>query len=481
MKQWVFKMTKQHTPQIAVVSIVLFSSLLFAACAHLPGAKNPQQNATDASSTVIGSAKPSAATTLVLTGDLQGKMIPHALKTRDPEHTAYERGGIGNFSAQLKILRSNVQGDLLWLDAGDSLSGSWDGLQDHGARQIEWLNQAGLQATTVGSEDLELPIELLQKRILDSKFPWIVTNARSTLPKEIEPLTKTSAVFGSVGVIGIRLQGTAASIAAEVQPEIDRLNQKNVKFVVALIGHPAKTEPGLFSQLLKMMGKKNIDIAVGAPERKVSSSIISGVPVVQVGTQNQFFGIAVVSATAPKTAKIENPIPICGMVFKNQGNCLGDERAPKKGRGALIPATFLGKELEPTAQATKTLADLDADAKNAQTKPKVILGESLTHPDACVTESLMGQYVAEIVRKKANADVVLLSCGFIRSGLMQGPVTDEMLFKSMPLDSEWVTLSLTGAELKTLVEITHSGAARVFPDCRHSTTHHPTRSRRKSF
>ena len=67
-------------------------------------------------------------------------------------------------------------------------------------------------------------------------------------------------------------------------------------------------------------------------------------------------------------------------------------------------------------------------------------------------ESTVGNFVADAMREAVKADVALQNSGGLRADLPEGAVTKGTIYEVMPFDNTIVTVELSGAELKRLLE-----------------------------
>lgn len=86
------------------------------------------------------------------------------------------------------------------------------------------------------------------------------------------------------------------------------------------------------------------------------------------------------------------------------------------------------------------------------------------HPGACKDVSL-GSYAADTMLRAAGTDLAFLPSGLLGLNLQSGPVDDEALSLSLPMDEMVYIVSLTAVQLKELLEI--SAAPLVLDETEH--------------
>ncbi|HUP55957.1 MAG TPA: hypothetical protein VM598_00790, partial [Bdellovibrionota bacterium] len=206
---------------------------------------------------------------IVGTNDLHGALLPlrfQSLASAGEPSVAYEAGGAAMLASYLRALREEWGGNMLWLDAGDALTGTLESEVDQGASMVAFLNQNGLDAAAVGENDLRL--EALQARVSEARFPYLAVNLRDSVtgkPAELPgalPSRILKAGGLNIGVIGIAGGRSAVqpARAAEraflggklragpapdaVAAEAKRLRDSGAHLVIGLAHAGAACEPG---------------------------------------------------------------------------------------------------------------------------------------------------------------------------------------------------------------------------------------------
>lgn len=87
-----------------------------------------------------------------------------------------------------------------------------------------------------------------------------------------------------------------------------------------------------------------------------------------------------------------------------------------------------------------------------------IIGESEIYMDAKAPESLLSNFLADQLLKKANeindkkVDLAIINFGGIRAPLNKGKITVSDVYKIMPFENELVILNIKGVDLKDVFE-----------------------------
>ncbi|ERI90053.1 5'-nucleotidase protein [Clostridiales bacterium oral taxon 876 str. F0540] len=134
--------------------------------------------------------------------------------------------------------------------------------------------------------------------------------------------------------------------------------------------------------------------------------------------------------------------------------------------GATKALTFSSKGSNWKAFTATTTSPTDPECKkivdDASAELLPIFNEVIGHDDAAYTkdqvdspygESQLGNWMADVVRNYANADVGMVNNGGIRlSPVPAGDITVGTIFNLMPFDNTVCTVTMTGAQLKYLLE-----------------------------
>ena len=73
-------------------------------------------------------------------------------------------------------------------------------------------------------------------------------------------------------------------------------------------------------------------------------------------------------------------------------------------------------------------------------------------------ETNLGDFVADVMRQTAGAEVAIINGGTIRTSIVQGKITVKDIYDVLPFDNYLVAISLTGAQLQAVLE---HGVARL--------------------
>ncbi len=155
---------------------------------------------------VSGEAKPERRQVTVLyVADLHAQLRPHPeLFWRDGEERIEEAGGFARVAAAIARIRAERGGDVLVLDAGDTIQGSGEAGLTEGRALIDPLNALGIDAAVPGNWEVVYGPRALRERAAELKHPLIASNLRDGASGErlFAPYFLESVAGVKVAVVG---------------------------------------------------------------------------------------------------------------------------------------------------------------------------------------------------------------------------------------------------------------------------------------
>jgi 5'-nucleotidase len=451
---------------------------------------------------------PSQLETIVILGtnDIHGTLISTPQKSREAPGVTpvnYEFGGVAMISAYAKKLKAEHKDHFIWLDGGDQFQGSIESNSEIGKPMVDFFNASGLTASAVGNHDFDFSLAALKTRAAEARYPYLAANVRERNTGELAPFPNTSPsqIFKvgklNVGVIGLTTEETPTTTRSINVKTLTFENLKNATLresqilrnkganIVLITAHAGTvcdaggpnlvssrvrkpTDPqGLCNdqdemvRLLKAIPPGTVDAVVSGHTHTVVHHWIGGVPVIQGGAFGRYLNLIHLTYDWSRKkvrldqTRIEGPIPVCPKVFENQQDCDGTKPAPKGGRGPLVPTLFHGEVMHPDPAI---VALIDPVLKRAAHEKNRVIGfaaRPLEHRR--LEESELGDVIADAMRRAAKTDVAFMNPGGVRAPIEMGPITFGAAFRSLPFDNDVAIIQLTGAELKTLIQVAQNG------------------------
>lgn len=448
------------------------------------------------------------------TNDIHGALATETNQTNEIE---YQRGGVAVLASYVKILKKEFGPRLLWLDAGDEFQGSIESNMEKGKGMVQFFNTSGVSGAAIGNHEFDFGPEnetfqdrlsALKTRMSEAKFPYLAANILDKTSGKLAefPNTYPSKLYSTgkvrVGVIGLSTLDTPkTTLAINIESlafadlkeatlrEAKNLRKQGADIVVITSHVGLKCEPGRMPtdlilrhptdpqgecgkndelvRLLESLPQGTVDAVVAGHSHQLVHHWVAGVPVIEGGSFGRYFNLIYLNYDIKNKkiltdqTRIEGPIPVCPKIFTQQNDCDGDRPEPKGGRGQLVQTVFHGKEVESDPIVGAMLKPILANAATLKNKK---IAESTTRIEHDrFEESPLGNLVADAIREASGADIALMNSGGIRASLDPGSITFGQVFRSLPFDNSITTLTVTGKELRKILQIAESGSRGFSP------------------
>lgn len=352
--------------------------------------------------------------------------------------------GLAKLATCLKAeVAKNPAGTIL-VSAGDMFQGSPESNLLYGKPVVEAMNELGFAVMTIGNHEFDWGVEILKDRIAQAQFPIVTANVLDKATGKVASFVKPYTVIEKNGlkmaVIGLTTPETLyktspkhidsylfADPAETVNKLIPELKQQGADIIVVLshLGSNYDNITGQISGEAADLAKNTsgIDAIVSAHTHLKVAGTVSQVPIVQAAYNGRAVGKITLSYSLPDKKIIA-----------------ADARVVD------VPTAGVAEDEAVKAILDKVQAEL-APVKN------VVLGRAgneLYHDRATV--SVLGQWVTDIMRHSAQADVAFINGGGLRSSIPAGMITMGNLYEVMPFDNTLVTVELTGAQILKVLE-----------------------------
>ncbi len=361
------------------------------------------------SSSVPAFAQSSTHIVLVHTNDLHGQVLPRN-----------EVGGIAEISAIIK----KAKPDLI-LDAGDMFTGGVIVDEFQGVPIVEAMNKIGYHAAALGNHEFDYGIPALQARVKEARFPILSANVNSGVPgiRKYIVVTAKGIRFGIIGL-------TTEFLMTTTHPKnLGNVSVQGAVKAVSEILPEVRAKSDVIILLCHVDGIEEKRLAAAFPEIRV---IIGG-------HNHQVLGPFWIGETlVSKTGSAGRYVGRVDLEIVN------NRVMTMKGR--LIPVRGVPPDPE-IALSLKAFEDKVSD------KMKLVVGEAAGDLQRKNDgESPLSNLIADAVRERTKTDVVLHNLGGIRKDIRKGVITWGEVFEVLPFQNTLVTLSLTGAQLRQVLE-----------------------------
>lgn len=190
--------------------------------------------------------------------------------------------------------------DALVLFSGDALAPSLLSTVTKGEHMVKMLNLMNIRAACMGNHDFDYGVEVLQEAVMESNFPWMLSNAwdretgeRFAGAHETVMVEHGGRKFGLMGLIEEEWLATLATLEREditYKDYVDvarrlcaQLRSEGADAVIALTHMRTPNDRRLAEEV------PELDLILGGHDHEVLGEIINGVPVIKSGTDFRNF------------------------------------------------------------------------------------------------------------------------------------------------------------------------------------------------
>ena len=437
---------------------------------------------------------------VVGTTDLHGSYDSHHESKSAPAY-----GGLPLIAGYLDVLRAD-HGRVIVVDSGDLFQGTLESNFFEGEPVVKGYNALGYDAAAVGNHEFDYgpagpdsvarlpgqdPLGALKKNVKAAKFPFLSANltekATGKTPSWAKRYTMIEANGAKVGIIGLSTPDTPAvttssnvatlnfgdPVAATVSAAKElRAAGAEAIIVIAHMGGRCKNidvNPEDSSacekdqeaiRFLQALPKGTIDAYFAGHTHSQIRHYINSVATLQPSPFGREIAILdmTIDPAQHKVTKTEMaPLTmVCAQVFEKTETC-DPKKAPAG--ATLVPRKFEGKavaEVASVAGIFKPYLDQVTAKKNQD------LGIRTTDrfKRAYYRESPIGDLLTDAMRAYLKTDFAFLNSGGIRTDLPAGALIYANLFDVSPFDNFPAVVTMTGAQVKRMLEITSIGGGR---------------------
>jgi 2',3'-cyclic-nucleotide 2'-phosphodiesterase (5'-nucleotidase family) len=337
----------------------------------------------------------------------------------------------GSIDRTMDSLRADCDCPTLRLDGGGA---------GGGRIALPVLNRLGFAASALAERDFDRSVDSLRSRLGESSYPWLAANvfdsATGRRPSWVVPYRLIDTAGFRIAVLGYVTPDTKTRQAAErtrglrfgagelgLHDALGEVRRAKPSLTI-LIAHAATGCEGLrcegeLVRLAEELRGSGVDLVVGGDGARTVETRIAG--------------LSVVSAAGPRMLAVGDLVktPAGGLEMR--------ARVAAVSPAAVRPGTPLAGALDTFARRSESIA------RRAQAQLKRPLPRE-------GNQYALGGVLAEARRNLARADLGLVRNASIRADLPAGPVTLARLREIEPAGSDLVRLTLTGAQIQSLLE-----------------------------
>lgn len=365
--------------------------------------------------------------------------------------------GLARAASIVDSVRSANPGRVVLLDAGDLLQGN--PLTYVGARVdtggihpvIAAMNAMGYDAAAVGNHEFNYGLPTLRRALRDATFPFLAANARF-LGRE-KPLFSASRIVERagvrIGIVGATTPGSMVwdrenlrgrlrivDIVPAVRAEVAAVRRRGADVVVVVM-HSGLSGESSYDTVTTRVPSENVaarvarevrgvDLVVfGHSHREVADTTINGVMLVQ--PRNWATSVSVATITLERAGTRWKPVAKRGVIVAAAGHAehpvVVDAVAPKHAAAV----AWVNQTLGTTPVAWR------ADSARVRDTPII-------------------DFILEVMRKAARADLAATAAFDINASLDSGAVTVAEVARLYPYDNTLRAIRITGKQLREFLE-----------------------------
>lgn len=385
---------------------------------------------------------------ILATNDFHGALDPrvHGWSNGRPV------GGAAALKATLDSAEARCRCPVLRLDGGDQMQGSLASNLVFGRSVVEAMNAIGLAAAVVGNHELDWGVDTLRARMREAKYPWLAANVFDSVsgrrPDWAVPFRILERGGMRIAVVGYMAERTkqmvgasqgrglvwrsGASAIGDVLADV-RAERPDLTILVAHEGAFCDSLPcaGDIVDLARELDSSRVQLIVSGHTHSLVNTVVNGIPIMQARSNGTAYGVA-------------------DLVRRDDGSRAWKVRVE----------TVWADEVTPDPGITAILARYRPLVERFAGRSVATLRDPLPRQGS---QYPLGNLMADALRHAAaGVDFGLMNNGGIRRDLPAGPVTYSDLFELSPFTNNVTRVTMTGAQVRDLMEVAVQGAAPRF-------------------
>lgn len=389
----------------------------------------------------------------------------------DTFNISLNAGGIEYLSAYLKQREAQNPNTLL-VHAGDIVGASSPVsalLQDEPT--ITLLNEMGFDVGTVGNHEFDEGVTEMMRLInggshpktvdkygsfAGANFPYVAANVvNSTTNQPILQPYHIEQVNGvPIGFIGVALSDTPNIVTpsgvagVKFTDEVEAINKysaelkaKGVETIIVLAHNPSTSNrdgsnPG--EELVDIANKVDdeVDVLFGGHNHAYTNTIVDG----KLLVQSYSYGTA----------------------FSDVDLVINPETKDVESKKAEIVTTYRDK-ITPDDKIKQMLDTYVADVGPILNEVIGSTPSTISRTANAAGESALGNMIADAMRTQTGTDFAFMNPGGVRADIDAGDITWKEAFTVQPFGNDLVKMTVTGADIKTLLEQQWGTKVRIMP------------------
>ncbi|HXG82545.1 MAG TPA: bifunctional UDP-sugar hydrolase/5'-nucleotidase, partial [Pyrinomonadaceae bacterium] len=349
--------------------------------------------------------------------------------------------GLDRVAAQIEKIRTEAKaGNVLLLDAGDTIGDTLIAAETEGRAVVETMNAMRYDAMVVGNHEPDFTAEKLLARVNEAKFPVLAANIAGKTDDKLftKPYVIKTVGGVRVGILGLAYPNTPLTSAKKnvenltfrdavetAREYVSRLRREGAEIVVAL------THLGLNADKRLAEEVAGIDVIVGghSNNRMTEALRVGGALIIQAGAHGSDLGrLDLTIENGRVSAHKRTLIPITNV------------------ESSKTISTVIEKQIAP--HKTKLDEKIGA-AAGTIIRAQTIAGNEPEKRDA---ESPADSLFADAIREETKAEIAFLPGLGYGVAIQKGAITADELRNLIPHDAAVFTMKLTGTQIREVLE-----------------------------
>lgn len=418
---------------------LLLAALLIASCsAAVPQGSSPGPTARLADDRIQ----------ILHTDDIHGRLDADTVQTGSGSFSA---GGLATLASQVTALRQRAPERTLLLDGGDAWQGTFISNANKGQAVTKAMSLMRYDAMTVGNHDFDWGQDVLAQRAKEAAFPMLATNVVETatgkLPSYLKPYVVKDLGIAKVAIVGVTNPTSNTIVKAT--------SVAGLRFGPARDVAPYVTEARAQADIIVVVAH------IGSADAAQLARDVPGIDVIVAGHDH-----------APlQTARLEGTTTIvdAGAYTQYVGHLeIVVDKATHRLKDTLRSGELMAVAASKTVKADPAIvAIVDAERAQADKYTSRVVGTLASDLDGTSRdENAIGNMIADALveygrQQGWKTDVAFYNAAGIRASLRAGPVTYGQLYQVLPFGNAIVSVDLTGAQLREVLEDAAGRAGRV--------------------
>jgi len=374
---------------------------------------------------------------IIATNDFHGALEPR------PDANGVSRGGAAYVAAAIDRQRKDCapRCETLLLDGGDMFQGTPASNLSFGRPVVDYYNRMGYAAAALGNHEFDWGIDSLRARMRQARYGIFGANVRYADGRDVKWIRNDTIVARGrtrIGIIGVSTVVTPTTTRAanvvglrfdDPAPIVDSigtaLRKRGANLIVviahagAFCGRDGATDCG--GEIVDLARKltTKVDAIISGHTHSLVNVEVKGIPIVQARSSGRAIDVL--------------DIPLAG---------------------TNLPARHQVMEL--AVDTIKPLASIDSIVRKAVATVASLVNQHVaTIPTTLGRQGPqfpLGNLIADAHRWAGKGDVAITNNGGIRTELRAGEATYGSLFEIQPFGNTLYSLTMTGAQLRGLLE-----------------------------